>query len=206
MEQEEKPHAPSCDRNQEPIFNALKSLLLDRRNLLEIGSGTGQHAVFMAPKLSHLTWTLSDLKDRHRGISLWLREKPILNIRGPVHYEAGLTDFPHSVEAFDAVFTSNTLHIMPWSSCLALFDDLEKNLLPGTLFIVYGAFKYGGEFTTESNKDFEEWLKERNPKSGLKNFEDVRDELKKRSFELLDDISMPSNNQLLVFTKMKRTD
>lgn len=201
MDQEEKPHAPSCDRNQEPILEALKPLLEDRKRLLEIGSGTGQHAVFMAPKLNHLTWTLSDLKDRHRGMSLWLREEPILNIKGPIHYEAGVTDFPKLLEDFDVVFTSNTLHIMSWEGCLNLFNDLEENLEKGALFLIYGAFKYKGKFTTDSNKDFEEWLKERDPKSGVRDFERVRDELKNRSFSLLKDISMPSNNQLLVFKK-----
>lgn len=201
MQEEEKPHAPSCDRNQEPIFEALLPLLKNKKSLLEIGSGTGQHAIFMAPKLPHLTWTLSDLKGRHRGMSLWLREKLILNIRGPVHYEAGVTEFPNALKSFDVVFTSNTLHIMPWTSCMNLFDDLGKNLEQDALFIAYGAFKYGGEFTTESNKEFESWLKERDPKAGLKDFEKIKDELKKRSFELLDDISMPASNQLLVFKK-----
>ena len=201
MDQEEKPHAPSCDRNQEPIFEALNPLLKDRKRLLEIGSGTGQHAIFMAPKLPHLTWTLSDVEDRHRGISLWLREKPVLNIRGPLLYEAGATDFPAQSEVYDVVFTSNTLHIISWELCLKLFDDFEKNLKKGTLLIIYEAFKYEGEFTTESNKEFEGWLKERDPNSGVRDFEKTRDELKTRSFKLLEDIAMPSNNQLLVFEK-----
>ena len=168
MDQEEKPHAPSCDRNQEPLLEALTPILKKRRNLLEIGSGTGQHAVFMAPKLNHMTWTLSDLEDRHRGISLWLREKPILNIRGPIHYEAGLTEFPSPSIDYDVIFTSNTLHIMPWERCLDLFNDLQKGVKKETLFIIYGAFKYEGDFTSESNRNFEVWLKERDPNFGIR--------------------------------------
>jgi len=201
MNQEEKPHAPSCDRNKEALFETLKPLLSDKKNLIEIGSGTGQHALFIASKMPHLTWTLSDLEERHRGMSLWLREEPILNVKGPLIYEAGLNAFPESIFPFDVAFTANTLHIMNWNSCTELFDDLGTHLKAGALFIAYGAFKYNGEFSSESNKDFEVWLKEKNKNYCQKNFEDICNELSKNSFKLIDDIQMPANNQLLVFKK-----
>jgi cyclopropane fatty-acyl-phospholipid synthase-like methyltransferase len=203
MNQEEKPHAPSCDKNRKPLLDCLWPLLKDKINLLEVGSGTGQHAVFMAPKLPHLTWTISDVKDRHRGMSLWLREEPILNIKGPLLYEVGKvpSQFPKSLKRFDVVFTSNTLHILNWEKVKALFKDLNENLEKDTLFITYGAFKFNGKYTTESNKDFDVWLKQKDKNSGLKNFEDVTQNLLENNFSLLENINMPANNNMLVYKK-----
>ena len=203
MCQEEKPHAPSCDKNKKPILDCLWPLLKDKSNLLEIGSGTGQHAVFMAPHLKHLTWTLSDIKDRQRGMSLWLREEPIINVKGPILYEIGKNTphFPKSVKPFDVVFTSNTLHILNWKNVERLFKDLKENLEKETLFIVYGAFKFDSKYTTESNKEFDDWLKEKDTNSGLKNFEDITQKLLENNFNLLEKINMPANNNLLVYKK-----
>ena len=194
----EKPYALSCDRNSEPILEALKGLIGDRQSLLELGAGTGQHAIFMAPHLPNLTWTLADLKDRHDGIKTWLKDFPRSNVRGPIEYSFGETPWPKG--DIDCVFTANTLHIVSWELCLKLFEDLA-NLKSGSLFIVYGAFNYGGEFTSESNKKFEGWLKERDPKSGIRDFEKVRDELALKGFSMAEDRAMPANNRLLIFSK-----
>lgn len=194
----EKPYAISCDRNSEPILDALKELLKGRQSMFEVGAGTGQHAIFMAPHFPEMIWTLADLEDRHEGIKVWLHDFPRANVRGPMLYSAGDSPWPEG--DIDVVFTSNTLHIMAWETCLKLFDDLQ-NLRSGALFIVYGAFNYQGEFTSESNKKFEAWLKDLNPLSGIRDFEKVSDELCKRNFELLEDREMPSNNRLLVFKK-----
>ncbi len=196
---EEKPYAPSCDKNSQPILGVLKSLVTNHKSLLEIGSGTGQHAIFMAPYLPNLTWTLSDVADRIPGISLWLRDYPRSNLRGPLEYEVGKTSFPEG--EYDVVFTSNTLHIMSWEKCLLFFRDLGQNLKSDSLFIVYGAFNYGGKFTSESNQKFEAWLKNLNQESGIRNFEDVCDNLKAYGFDFFDDIEMPANNRILVFKK-----
>ncbi len=194
----EKPYALSCDKNSEPILKVLKEYLPECRSLLEVGAGTGQHAIFMAPHFKDLQWTLADMEERHEGIEMWLHDFPRANVNGPVEYEVGKTDFPEG--DFDAVFTANTLHIMSWPLCLRLFDDLTS-LPSGSLFLVYGAFMYGGEFTSESNADFQKWLQGKFPGSGLRDFEKVEAELKERQFLLVKDHEMPANNRMLVFKK-----
>lgn len=194
----EKPYAVSCDRNSEPILEVLKSYLPDCQSLLELGAGTGQHAIFMAPHFKSLTWTLADMEDRHEGIRLWLKDFPRANVQGPLEYEAGKTGLPEG--DYDSVFTANTLHILSWANCLSLFDDL-KGLKEGGLFVVYGAFKYDGAFTSESNENFEKWLQEKFPGGGIRDFENVESELRQRQFVLVKDHTMPANNQMLVFKK-----
>lgn len=196
---EEKPYAISCDRNSEPILEALKPRLKDKKHLLEIGSGTGQHAIFMAPHFSQMTWTLSDVEDNHKGIRLWLRDFPRFNLLGPMAFDLRRDPFPEG--EYDVVFTANTLHIMSWELDLKLFDHLGKNLSSGAHFLVYGAFNYNGQFTSESNERFEKWLKERDPLSGIRDFEKVSEELSLRDFKLAEDIEMPANNRLLSFVK-----
>ena len=196
---EQKPYAPSCDRNREPILGVLQSFLGNTKSLLEIGAGTGQHAVFMAPHFDHMDWTLADRRQNHKGISLWLGDFPNSNIHGPIEYEIPESSLPR--ETFDGVFTCNTLHMIPWSHCLKMFDDVNHTLLPEGLFIIYGAFNYKDQFTSESNRNFDIWLKKRDPQSGIKNFEDVTNALKTLGFQKLQDISMPANNCILVFKK-----
>lgn len=195
----EKPYAISCDRNSEPILEVLKQYLSDKTALFEVGAGTGQHAVFMAPHFQNLTWSLGDLEERHEGIRQWMKDFPRSNVRGPIEYEMGSKE--PSLSKFDAIFTSNTLHIVSWSNCLQLFDSLAE-LNDQSLFIVYGAFNYNGEFTSESNKNFNDWLLEKFPEGGgIKDFEKVCAELKTRGLLLLNDHEMPANNRLLIFQK-----
>lgn len=194
---EQKPYALSCDKNGPPILEKLKSLLSGRTSLLEVGSGTGQHAIFMAPSFPDLIWTLSDQEDRHTGIQAWLKDFPRANVRGPMTYQIGRDAFP--VGQFDVVFTANTIHILAWPLCLRFFDDLAQGLASQGLFIVYGAFNYDGQFTSESNREFDKWLKERDRLSGVRDFEKVRDELETRGLSLFADLEMPANNRLLVF-------
>ena len=197
----EKPYAISCDKNSEPILGVLKEYLPSRTSLLEIGAGTGQHAIFMAPHFQNLKWNLSDVEDRHEGIKMWLKDFPRANVRGPFEYEIGKTALPDG--EYDCVFTANTLHIVSWDLCLKLFDDLV-GLPEGAQFMVYGAFNYDGKFTSESNEKFNQWLLERFPEGGIRDFEKVQEELSLRGFNLLKDHEMPANNRLLVFEKSQR--
>ena len=197
----EKPYALSCDKNSEPILEVFKEYLIDRKALLEIGAGTGQHAIFMAPYFQNLTWTLSDVEDRHEGIKMWLKDFPRSNVLGPVKYKISETSFPEG--DFDCVFTANTLHIISWDLCLKMFDDLQ-GLPNGALFMVYGAMNYDGKFSSESNERFQEWIIEKFPEGGIRDFEKVQKELSQRGFNLLKDHEMPANNRLLVFQKSTR--
>ncbi|NQZ18750.1 MAG: DUF938 domain-containing protein, partial [Bdellovibrionales bacterium] len=124
---------------------------------------------------------------------------PIHNLRGPLEYDITKHELPSG--DFDVVFTANTIHIFSWDLTIKLFDQWAKHLNSGCKLLIYGAFNYEGKFTSESNERFEQWLKERDPQSGIRDFEKVRDELKLRGFDLVDDIEMPANNRMLVFNK-----
>ncbi|MEC7275553.1 MAG: DUF938 domain-containing protein [Bdellovibrionota bacterium] len=195
-----KPFSPACERNKEPILSVLKEYGINEGRLLEIGSGTGQHAVAFAGHFPKLHWVCSDVKENHAGIKEWLKEAKLSNIHGPETLKVGVDDFPDK-RPFDFVFSANTLHIMSWKEDKALFKLLGKRLREPALVFFYGPFNYNGSFTSESNEQFDASLKERNPSSGIRNFEDVESALIKNGFKLIKDHEMPSNNRLLVFER-----
>lgn len=191
----------ASDRNQTPIFEILKNLISEGdRNIFEIGSGTAQHAIFMAPKLPHLTWITSDITQQHKAIKERLEAAKIPNIRGPFQYEVGKDDFPRI--PFDLVYTANTFHIMSWKNCKTLMKNLGNRLREGSQVVIYGPFNYEGKFTSESNAHFDQMLKEKNPDSGIRAFEDVKNNMEKNGFTLYKDFEMPANNRTLVFTRL----
>lgn len=196
----DKPFSAAAERNRVHILKVMKDVVTSEdRKLLEIGSGTGQHAVYLAPHFPHMIWVTSDLKENHDGIKMWLDESGAPNIIGPGVFQVGIHDFPNG--DFDVVFTANTFHIMSWNECVTLMNLFGKNLHGGSKVLIYGPFNYGGNFTTDSNKEFDQSLKTKNPSMGIRNFEDVCDGMKKNGFDLLHDNEMPANNRLLVFRK-----
>lgn len=196
----EKPFSVACERNRIPILRVLQDIITnDDRILLEIGSGTGQHAVYLAPHFPHMIWVTSDVKENHAGIQMWLEESQAPNIIGPGVFEVGTCDFPNG--NFDIVFTANTLHIMSWDQCKTLISLLGHHLRPHAKLLIYGPFNYQGSFTSESNRDFDASLKSLNPDMGIRNFEDVVSALGAHGIELVKDVEMPANNRLLVFHK-----
>jgi cyclopropane fatty-acyl-phospholipid synthase-like methyltransferase len=198
----DKPFSLACERNREPILQVLKEIISrDDRKLLEVGSGTGQHAVYFAPHFTHLIWVTSDVKKNHDGIKMWLAESGAPNIIGPGEYEVGKNEFPNG--DFDIVFTANTFHIMPWNECEILMKDLGLNLKEESRVLIYGPFNYQGHFTSPSNAEFDQHLKSRNPAMGIRNFEDVVTAMSKKGFSFLNDYEMPANNRLISFKKDK---
>ncbi len=196
----EKPFSASCERNQGAILDVLKKIIKPSdRHLLEIGSGTGQHAVFMSPNFPKMEWHTADLLENHAGINRWLDGVNSKCITRPIHYEAGLTGFPSLM--VDIVFTANTLHIMSWENAKTLMRQLGNNLKKNAQVVIYGPFNYGGEFTSGSNAKFDEWLKRQEPHRGIRDFELVVTRMTKAGFNLLDDCVMPSNNRILHFIK-----
>ena len=198
----EKPYSAACERNKEPILEVLRQVILpsDRR-LLEVGTGTGQHATYFAPHFPQMEWFPTDLSVNIPGMSLWFKEAKVPNIQKPVRLDVGKDDFPKL--KFDVVFTANTFHIMHWKECKAFMKLLGNRLREGSRFIVYGPFKYGGEFTSESNAEFDRALKEGDPLRGIRSFEDVEANMVKNGFELVEDYEMPANNRTLVFKRLK---
>jgi len=199
MSQINKPQADACDRNQQPILEVIAPRLENCKSVLEIGSGTGQHAVYFARHLPHLTWTSSDRQDCHAGIRLWLQEADLPNTKGPLSLDVSQQTWPE-IET-DAVFTANTVHIISWSLVQLLFSGVGRLLRPGGLFMVYGPFNYDGCFTSDSNARFDQWLKDRDIESGIRNFKDVNALAQSADLKLCDDIEMPANNRLLIWRK-----
>ena len=192
----EKPFSESCERNREPIHAILREVFTTPGKVLEIGSGTGQHAVYFSAALPHLIWQTSDVPANHAGIQQWLDEARLPNVLPPLTLDVHGT-WPDG--EFDGVFTANTLHIIDWAGGQKLIAGAAARLLPGGRLVIYGPFNYGGQFTSESNARFERWLKERNPVSGIRDFEAVLATAEAHRMRLLADHAMPANNRLLVF-------
>jgi len=195
----DRPCSPACERNQQPIFEAIQPLLRETKNLLEIGSGTGQHAVYMGEKMPHLTWHTSDLLENHAAIYLWLNHAGLSNVKAPLELDVLRPRWPGL--SFDAIFSANTLHIISWQAVQALFAGVATQLKRDGMLIVYGPFNYGGEFTSESNRQFDLWLKARNSDSGIRDFEALQRLATQYRLEIVDDLAMPSNNRILIWQK-----
>jgi cyclopropane fatty-acyl-phospholipid synthase-like methyltransferase len=195
----QKPFSQACDNNQQPILEVLLRVFSGRKQLLEIGSGTGQHAVYCAPRLPHLVWQTADLEANHPGINAWLDDCPAKNLLRPIPLNADHPPWP--VDIVDAVFTANTCHIMAWESVVNLFVALDSILAPGAVVVIYGPFNYNGEFTSDSNARFDLWLKQQEPHQGIRDFEAVNCLAENIGLTLVEDNLMPANNRLLVWKK-----
>lgn len=198
----ELPFSAAAQRNQMPIYEVLNSYMTsDGGRLLEIGSGTAQHATFLGAKFPNLHWVTSDQPDNHAGIKMRLKTEKLVNVHGPEKLVIGEDDFPGK-KPFDYVFTANTLHIMSWKLNKSLFKLLGKRLREGALTFFYGPFNYDGEYSSPSNAEFDKLLKTKDPSSGIRNFEDIVKVMEKAGFKLLKDHEMPANNRLLVFERL----
>ena len=194
-----KPYAESCDQNRDPILEQLRPLLAAASTVLEIGSGTGQHAVYFSTHLPHLHWQPSDRGENLPGIRLWCAEVGLANLKAPLELDVSRQPWP-AIEA-DAVFSANTAHIMAWPQVEAMMDGIGKLLPDGGLFLLYGPFNYNGRYTSESNRRFDGWLKERDPLSGVRDFESLDELAGQAGMRLQDDIAMPANNRILCWRK-----
>lgn len=195
----EKPFAESCEQNRAPILAVLAEVFVDRRRVLEVGSGTGQHAVYFAAELRHLVWQTGDVPAHHAGIRMWLEEAALANVLPPVALDICRTDWRRA--AYDAVFSANTLHIMSWPEVECFFAGVGAVLERGGVLAVYGPFNYGGAFTSESNARFDAWLKTRDPASGVRDFEAVDALARAQGLLLQQDFAMPANNRMLVWRR-----
>lgn len=194
-----KPHAESCDQNRDPILTVLREEFSACRSILEIGSGTGQHAVYFAADLPHLTWQTSDRDEYHEGIHAWLDEAALPNTLPPLSLDVRSDPWPQA--RYDGIFSANTVHIMSWPEVECLFAGIGPVLVDGGRFCLYGPFNYDGRFTSESNARFDQWLKARDPESGVRDFEALDTLARAAGMRLLRDHAMPANNRILVWEK-----
>ena len=203
-----RPFSQACENNQQPILHILQTALAHSRHVLEIGSGTGQHSVYFAPRLPHLIWQTSDLPANHAGIAAWHQHLPAPNLRLPVVLDLMEPEWPtadtHPLPSIDALFTSNTCHIVSWPLVANLFALAGRHLPADGVMVVYGPFNYNGQFTSESNRAFDAWLRERDPASGIRDQEAVVALAAAHGLVLEGDHVMPANNRTLVFRKAAR--
>jgi SAM-dependent methyltransferase len=193
-----KPYSEACERNREPILAVLKRIFADRTRVLEIGAGTGQHAAAFAAALPHLVWQPSDVAEHLAGIGLWVAEADAANLRRPLELDV---DRPWPDIAADAVFSANTSHIMAWPQVERMFEGVGRLLPAGGVFALYGPFNYGGRHTSESNARFDAMLRERDPRSGLRDIEALMALGEREYLKKDEDLAMPANNRLLIFKK-----
>ena len=195
----DKPFSESCVQNREPILAVLREVFKDHRNLLEIGSGTGQHAVYFGAELPDLRWQTADVLAHHAGIRLWLDEAALPNVLPPIALDVNQTAWRNG--RYDAVFSANTLHIMSWPEVALFFEGVGDVLEPDGVLAIYGPFNYDCRFTSESNARFDGWLKSRDPASGVRDFEAVDALARAQGLALQQDIAMPANNRTLVWRR-----
>ena len=210
-----RPFSQACENNKEPIFEVMRRVFADRKKVLEIGSGTGQHAAAFATRLPALSWQTSDLIAHHPGIHQWIEASGVPNLLLPLALD--VADLPWSLgggeaddeaaeceglnDTVDAVFTANTLHIMSWSHVQSFFKGLSSVLSEDGILMVYGPFNYDGKYTSASNARFDQWLKDRDPASGIRDIEAVNTLASEIGLELSEDNEMPANNRLLVWQR-----
>jgi len=195
-----KPFSESCEQNKDVILDVLKTVFTKTKNVLEIGSGTGQHAVYFAQHLPHLHWQTSDVIENHDGINAWIGNTQLPNIAPPKELDVSQSKWT-TFESYEGIFSANTVHIMHWNNVVDMFAGIEKTLTNTGKFCLYGPFNYYGDYTSDSNALFDQWLKSRDTKSGIKDFEAVNKLAATANMTLIHDIEMPANNRLLVWEK-----
>lgn len=194
---QQKPFSGSAAENKQVILEALQPLLADKHCLLEIASGTGQHAVHFGKALPHLTWQTSELAENLPGILQWLEEAQLPNVLAPLTLNVSDANWP--TQTYDAIFSANSFHIMTEIQVNDFFSNLPKVLQTDSLVMIYGPFNINGRFTSESNAQFDCWLKQRNPLSGIKDKDWCDGLAQLAGLQLSEDIIMPQNNRILVW-------
>ena len=188
-----KQHSPSCERNKEPILAVLREIFTIPGLVLEIGSGSGQHAVHFARGLPHMEWQPTDTAENLPGISAWRAEAGLPNLREPLELNLFIDDWP--VKSAQALVCINTVHIVSWQAVEKLFAGAGRLLASGGLLYVYGPYRYADRPLEPSNEEFDRWLKDRDPVSGVRLFEDVNRLAERAGLVLAGDRAMPANNR-----------
>ena len=194
-----KPTAPAALRNSKPILEVIRDEFKDCKTILEIGSGTGQHAIFFASNMPWLSWQTSDVRDNHDGINAWLEEANLDNVKAPL--ELDVEKPLHTDDKFDAVFSANTAHIMAIGAVECMFRIVGDKLNDGGRFCLYGPFNLDGEFTSDSNKDFDASLKSQDPAMGIRDLAVLDGFAEAGNLRRTNLYAMPANNMIAVWDK-----
>ena len=195
-----KPFAQSSEENKQPILAVLAERLKNAHSVLEIGSGTGQHAVYFAGQMPHLQWQTSDLAMMQPGIQLWLDEAGLDNVLPPLALDVMLAmSWPE--QCYDAVYSANTAHIMSEDAVAAMFAGVGNVLNSGGQFLLYGPFMIDGKHTAPSNQRFDLWLRQQDPHQGVRDLVWLQKLADDAGMTFAEDVKMPVNNRILIWRK-----
>lgn len=194
----QKSFSQHCENNQSAIYQVIQYYFKNATQVLEIGSGNGQHAVYFAQKLPALQWQPSDKIENHQAINLWIDDYPGSNISRPLNLDVTQT-WPE--KQYSGVFSANTCHIMSWETNQGFFAGVAKVLQAQCYFCLYGPFNDNNQYTSESNRNFDCWLKSRNVQMGIRNLQDLQALAEKNHLQFIQRHSMPANNFMLVWQK-----
>jgi SAM-dependent methyltransferase len=195
----DKPFAPATERNSRPILDVIREEFRGLKSILEVGSGTGQHAVYFAAELAHVTWQTSDIEVNHAGIQAWLRHAALPNVRDPLSLDVLTAEPP--VDTYDAVFSANTAHIMSFTAVEKMFSIVSSVLENAGVFALYGPFRIGGEFNSPSNARFHQSLRQQDAAMGIRHLEDLDRLADMGGMKRARMYAMPANNQLVIWLK-----
>lgn len=192
-------YSEACEQNKDPILSVFQPLVKDCNNVLEIGSGTGQHAVYFSKQLPHVSWQPSDLAENLPSIQAWIDDEQASNLNVPM--ELDVCNHPWPITVADAIFSANTFHVMSWEMVEHFFKGVGEVLSYRGILFIYGPFSYQGKHTSQSNENFDRYLRQRDPLSGIRDFIEVNSLAEAQDLELIEDYSMPVNNRSLVWQK-----
>lgn len=198
-------HAPAAERNRGPILDVLRRVLPARGTVLEIASGTGQHVAHFAAALPDLTWQPSDRDDADfASIVAWCVDAGARNTLPPLVLD--VTREPWPVGQLDAIFNANMIHISPWQTCLGLMRGAGRHLSTDGVLVLYGPYKLGGTHTAPSNAAFDDDLRTRDPRWGVRDLDEVARVARDEGLVLDERVSMPANNLTVIFRRSASTD
>ena len=193
------PFSRSADANKDHILRQLRACLHSNHHVLEIGSGTGQHALYFTQSMPEITWQCSDVDLTSFSLDKVLDSSPRSNLLDPIIVD--IDNWPDLQRAYDAVYSANCIHIIRHDQLAPYVEGASRSLKPGGLMLLYGPYKYGGKFTTQSNADFDVYLRTSYGAGGIKDFEVINKLANENGLALENDVAMPANNQFLVFRK-----
>lgn len=192
--------SPAAERNKRPILEVLRALLPERARVLEIASGTGQHAAWFAATMPGWHWQPTDFDAGNLpAIAAWVAETGATNVSAPLQLDVMAANWPLADATFDAIYCANMLHIAPWATCAALMQGAARHLAPHGLLITYGPYLEDGVPTSPGNQSFDASLRNENPAWGIRRREDVEQEAQRAGLMLRERHAMPANNLLLVW-------
>lgn len=195
----EKPFSEAAERNASPILEVLRGEFRECSRVLEIGSGTGQHAVHFAAALPHLRWQTSDRDENHPGINAWVRDAGPGNVLPPLSLDIQQAEIePH---VYDAVYSANTAHIMSYAAVAEMFSKVGEALCPNGVFCLYGPFLLQGNFTSPSNAEFDADLRARDPAMGIRDLDALEELATSHRMRRSGLYALPANNLLVVWRK-----